>query len=631
MKSNICILFSIFFVIIFSSCAKKFDENKILTYFPENPEAGEEITIFYNSDSTNLSSAKKINMIVYLYSKELDDTKEIQLEKKENKWTGSFSTSDSTKGVLIKFTNDNKVDNNSKTGYAIHLYGSDNKILPGSLAGLGEAYDSWGSYYLELDRDPNLAYEYFKKDFKINPEIKKDFIDGYLSVISAKFPEKSDSIINNELQKLELQKNRSETELMVLAKWYSKIHNDQKSVQYKNILEKEFPSNVYLQSSDYRKFYVESDINKKLKLAEEFQTKYPESEYTSNIYALLANYYRDNKDYKKAEQFLKDNFDKVDSYRFYSVVSKMLENKVDLKTALQISQMGVDKSRKELKNPSDKKPNYYSEKQWKEDREYLLGLNLYGYGNVLYKINRKEEALPNLEEAVMLTQNEEVELNELYVKALLDSKDYEKALEVSENFIKDGKSTNQLKDLLKAAYIKINGGDKDFNSYIEKFETNLKEKMISNLKEEIINQPAPDFTLNDLDGKKIMLSDLKGKTIIIDFWATWCGPCLSSFPGMKKAVEKYSNNKNVEFLFVNAWERVDNKKENAEKFLAKTKYPFHVLLDDQNEVITKYNVSGIPTKFIIDKNGNIRFVNIGFSGNTDQMVDEISAMISMVN
>jgi len=117
----------------------------------------------------------------------------------------------------------------------------------------------------------------------------------------------------------------------------------------------------------------------------------------------------------------------------------------------------------------------------------------------------------------------------------------------------------------------------------------------------------------------------------LDFWATWCGPCKASFPGMQKAVQKYANNNNVKFLFVNAWENVSDKKKNAEDFIKKNKYPFQVLLDEQNKVIDSYKVSGIPTKFIIDKAGNIRFMKVGFSGNTDQMVDEISQMISMVN
>ena len=99
---------------------------------------------------------------------------------------------------------------------------------------------------------------------------------------------------------------------------------------------------------------------------------------------------------------------------------------------------------------------------------------------------------------------------------------------------------------------------------------------------------------------------------------------------MKKAVEKYDNDSDVKFLFVNSWERVKEKKTNATEFIAKNDYPFHVLLDDKNEVIEKFKVSGIPTKFVVDGNGNIRFMSVGFQGTDDQLVEELSVMISMV-
>ena len=87
----------------------------------------------------------------------------------------------------------------------------------------------------------------------------------------------------------------------------------------------------------------------------------------------------------------------------------------------------------------------------------------------------------------------------------------------------------------------------------------------------------------------------------------------------------------MKFLFVNSWERVDNKKQNAKEFISKNNYPFNVLLDEDNEVITKYAVSGIPTKFIIDGEGNVRFKSIGFDGSDEKLVEELSTMISMVN
>lgn len=618
-------------IVFLSSCSKKPELKGTFNTTPEKSKAGEELTVYYSSDSTNLAKADSIDMICYQYGEDVYSTKAVPMFKENNHWTGKINLSDSTKGVLINFKNGDNIDNNKSKGYVVFLYGDNGKYLPGSRAGFGNAINTWGSWYANLDRDASLAMNYFNTDFKENPDIKYDYLDGYLNTIMRAYKEPANNMINNELKGLAEKNPTSEKYLSNLAIWYGRIHNAALANKYKAIVLQKYPKSEFTQRIKYSEFNNEQDIDKKVELEKKFEKDFPKSDYLQNMIAIITNYYRDKNQYNKAYNFLKAHSEKASPYTNYSLSAVMLKNKADVKVAMEIAKMGVDKSKKDYENPTDEKPNYQTKGQWKDDRAYLFGMNLYSYGKALNILNKNKEALNSLDKAVYFTKKQDGDVNSLYASLLIQNKKYDEILSKIPDFIKEGNDTPNMANILEEAYVNKNGSKKGFKEYFEGLKDAARSNLIAKLKKEMVDKDAPDFTLTDLNDNVVSLSELKGKTVVLDFWATWCGPCKASFPGMQKALEKYSKNENIKFLFVDAWERVPNKKDNAEKFIKEHQYPFHVLLDQDNKVIDSYKVTGIPTKFIIDKNGKIRFTKIGYAGNEDQLVDEISTMISLVD
>ncbi len=121
-----------------------------------------------------------------------------------------------------------------------------------------------------------------------------------------------------------------------------------------------------------------------------------------------------------------------------------------------------------------------------------------------------------------------------------------------------------------------------------------------------IGKLAPDFTLNGLDGQEVSLSDLRGKPVLLNFWATWCGPCRIEMPFLQEIYEKWTD-KELVLLAVNLHEDPDKVRE----FVEGAGFSFPVLLTTGNEVPLSYNVRNIPATFFIDADGVIRDIKVG--------------------
>jgi thiol-disulfide isomerase/thioredoxin len=121
--------------------------------------------------------------------------------------------------------------------------------------------------------------------------------------------------------------------------------------------------------------------------------------------------------------------------------------------------------------------------------------------------------------------------------------------------------------------------------------------------------PAPNFSLVSLDGKKYALKDFKGKVLLLDFWATWCGPCRMEVPHLKELHTQYKD-KGLRIVGV----ALDQQGETTVRpFVEKNEIPFLSLLGT-NEIVQAYgNIRAIPTTFLIDKKGNIQKVYRGYT------------------
>ena len=137
-------------------------------------------------------------------------------------------------------------------------------------------------------------------------------------------------------------------------------------------------------------------------------------------------------------------------------------------------------------------------------------------------------------------------------------------------------------------------------------------------------QKAPDFTVEMVDGDKVTLSSLKGKIVLINFWATWCPPCREEFKRVQKDLIDHFKGQDFVFLPISRGE----KKSTVDSFRDKQGYTFPMGLDPTQEIYKKYASNYIPRNFVVGKDGKVIYVSVGYEAKEfEAMVKAIEAAL----
>lgn len=143
-----------------------------------------------------------------------------------------------------------------------------------------------------------------------------------------------------------------------------------------------------------------------------------------------------------------------------------------------------------------------------------------------------------------------------------------------------------------------------------------------------VGEEAPEFVLQDLDGRAVSLKDYRGKVVFVDFWASWCGPCKQELPAINRFLRE-NRGADVVCLAIN----IDKKKSHARDFLSGVPDRagnLVVLYDGDAKIVSRYRVAAMPTSLIIDREGNVRYIHFGYNeSDPAKWAQEVNSLLKL--
>lgn len=260
---------------------------------------------------------------------------------------------------------------------------------------------------------------------------------------------------------------------------------------------------------------------------------------------------------------------------------------------------------------------------------------------ILQRSGRPAEAVECMDRAdAAVRYNQYADGNESYIKALEELGRHDDAVTALLGATAVGRLTPELFSMLRNHYNSLDEKPAGtFDAYYESLKTETaRENLRNDVMEGMVDVPYENFSLTSIGGKKVESAGFGPDDIVVlDFWATWCAPCIAALEGMQLAVDKYADDRNVHFYFICTQDEPDRKR--VRNVWKRGGYRNMTVLFDENREGSEGHdkvyrsiikgTSGIPQKAVL-KNGKIRYIAEGYGGSPSGLMDEISAVIEIL-
>lgn len=630
------------------------------------PIVGQTLKFTYNPTGSMLDTSKPIYASIYEYTNYKWTVKDVVLKTQGSKYKGEIALPNKCAFAALKFyqgnfENPEAIDNNNNQGFIINPVTSKDKKNPGAAIGIALLkMPSLGSgllnYVTDSDEklDSNILSKLLDEEAKITGSDVKNYIRTYINIQKEIKGEQFSTYISQWLNKLLKRNDLSENELREIQTIYKfTLKNTPIADSLRTVILQKYPKGGFARLEAFGN-RVNNSKNPKDIIAsyQDFLKKFPYADWLKNpneqefiyygTYRMLSSLYFETRNFDAFMRIIPQmNFKTLTEMYRWNIEKNYIVKHVPEDSLIILARPLMDAMLNKIDDGSMATNGIFSMNHAIANAHSELDKRLVIHIGLLSDLGFNDEALSYfkyLNQEKLLTIPE---LNDTHLKILENMHANKAQIKVFiESCVSKNAVSPKMFEKLKSIYLEEHSDPNNFESYISSLKSiNTKETLKEMVRKDLMNVKYTPFELEDIHGNILHSSDWKDKIIVLDFWATWCSPCIKALPSMQLVVDKYSNDPNVDFFFIGTMQNGDYRAKTVD-FIKKEGFRMNFTYDGinpksgkQNAIFSTFapifNSSGIPRKVIL-KDGYIRYTTEGYSGSASQLSDEISYAIELL-